>query len=81
MIAEHIAAKGVTRQVDWGVHAAAVAVLKEQANDVAMLPPGARHRGVRWIVNGARMTDQDLYAQANRILVQRGKPLLKMPKE
>jgi hypothetical protein len=85
MIEAHIAAKGVTRAVDWGEHAELVATIRGFGIDLvrAARMPGKRQRhGAIWLANDKATTTKELYERAAREAKARGlTPIKPPPKE
>lgn len=78
MIDEHIKAKGVTTEIDYGPDQPAVDALKEAFNTVVPNKPhvgGGKPRP--WLVNGSPRTTQQLWEFANRERTMRGKKPIK----
>ncbi|MGE4526807.1 MAG: hypothetical protein AB7D00_00445 [Rhodospirillaceae bacterium] len=76
MIADHIAAHGVTRSVDFGPDQPAVDALRRYGNTVfgSLVPQQP------WLINGSARTTNWLWERANKALAERGEPAIRRAK-
>ena len=78
-IARHIAERGVTRTIDWGVHGPIVEAARSCAYDVARTPK--RAGGKSWLLNGAPCDTAEFYRRVNKELTARGRKEIRVPSE
>lgn len=79
LIAAHLASKGVTTKVDFGVDQPAVDALRSYGYTVTKAAPGKKGPG-QWLINGGCRALSDLWGTANRELRVRGLPEIKRGK-
>lgn len=81
LIAAHIATKGVTRAVDFGIYQQVVDMARSFSWVVMCgRPMTFTGKSKKWLVNGAPRDDVELYVMVNNELRRRAQPEIQMPK-